>query len=79
MHKEDVKKTFQKIWNQFTGVEATVKGMETFCKTKKNMFLIITDGISKILDQLERLRTDMKWAESWADSFVLYLGIVAGK
>ena len=79
MHKEGMKKTFQNILKHIRGVEATVKGMETFCRTKKSMFLPIKDGISEMRFQLERFRTDTKWVESWADSFEYYLGIGAGK
>ena len=74
-YEKDVPKNVDHI----TGVETTVKSIEIFCRTKKNIFLIIRDGISEILDQLERSRTDMKWAGSWVDLFEYHLRIAAGK
>ena len=58
-----MRRAFRRILDRITGVEATVRGMKVFCRTKKRMFLPIRDKIDGVLSQLEELRFDTEWVE----------------
>ena len=54
-------------------VEGTLKRMESFCKTKKNMFLPIRKGIGEALRELARLRNYMENTDFYLDHFKYHL------
>ena len=47
--------------------------MENFCKTKKNMFLPIRNGITEALQELENLNETMKDNDCYIEHFEYHL------
>ena len=43
--------------------------MESFCKSKKNMFLPVRDGIEEAVFRLQDFRKDMKCQDGFVDLF----------
>ena len=50
-----------------------MKGMENFCRTKKNMFLHIRDGSTEALREMQLLKERMKRNDCCIEHFVYHL------
>ena len=60
-------------WCIVQKVVRILKEIENFCKTKKNMFLPIRNGITKALRELENLNESMEDKDCYIEHFELYL------
>ena len=54
-------------------VEGISRKMESFCKTKENMFLPIREGIDKALREIAALREYMKYSDCYVYHFEHHL------
>ena len=54
-------------------VEEVLKKMESFCRTKKNMFLPNREGIEEALQKQGKLRTCMEESDCYLDHFEYHL------
>ena len=50
-------------------VEVVLEKMDSFSRTKKNMYLPIREGIQEALKELKALRDDMEDTDCYLDSF----------
>ena len=59
-HRDWLHQLNEKDWYSLQKVMDTLKEMEKFCKTKKNMFLPIREGLTEALREMQVLKERMK-------------------
>ena len=59
-HRDWLHQLNERDWCRLQKVMDSLKRMENFCRTKKNMFLFIRDGIIEALREMQLLKEGMK-------------------